>query len=77
MASTLALPNDLASRSAQEWMAKDNVSDMAWSAKHFSSKWMKLGEDMVEPHQHLPPMGGLPYVQVVVAGSGHSVGQTQ
>ena len=57
----MALPSDLASRPAQAWMARGNVSGkaedgeeqrvrttfLAWSAKHFSSKRMKLEEDMV------------------------------
>ena len=59
---SLTLPSDLASRPAQAWMARSSVSDiaedgkeqavrttfLAWSAKHFSSKLMKLGEDMVD-----------------------------
>ena len=59
---SLTLPSDLASRPAQACMARSSVSDIAedgqeqgvrttflsWSAKHFSSKLMKLGEDMID-----------------------------
>eukprot|EP00092_Neocalanus_flemingeri_P035149 GFUD01038251.1.p1 GENE.GFUD01038251.1~~GFUD01038251.1.p1 ORF type:complete len:1354 (-),score=488.66 GFUD01038251.1:404-4465(-) len=60
---SLTLPSDLASKPAQAWLGRSTVSDisedggqetgvktnfLAWSAKHFSSRLMKLGEDMVD-----------------------------
>ena len=59
---SLTLPSDLAGRPAQAWMARSTVTDIAedgqeqgvqttfltWSAKHFSSKLMKLGEEIID-----------------------------
>ena len=60
---SLTLPSDLASRPAQAWLGKSTVSDISedggqesgvqtnflgWSAKHFSSRLMKLGEEVVD-----------------------------